>query len=339
MSSGLKPQLRVKWITKDPTSAFEHDWIQYLLGGCHIESSEAEIAEDFRPTLIICHSLDDARPLVKALIDNCIRFGVVLLSDEWLRQEVGPAPHRWLNSQFCVFVFRNYYHPKQASSSKVATFGLGFKAGFRHSKVPIHNRPLVWSFAGTLHGHRMSAVNAFKGITPCQVFPTPFFNSPQGLATHRYSSLLADSKFALCPPGHVNNDTFRLYEALEAGSIPVVLRSDLLYWYWPSYWHGVFGSRPPFVIGRSWNECARQVRQLLDDQLALQEKQKSCLRFWERSKCLWANTLRHGCEMLLDPEQEFKKIPAPLLLAVPRRILLRRRLAAWKRGLAALLSR
>jgi hypothetical protein len=48
------------------------------------------------------------------------------------------------------------------------------------------------------------------------------FNDPQGLSTKSYAELLNQTKFALCPRGNFSVDTFRFYEALEAGTIPIV---------------------------------------------------------------------------------------------------------------------
>lgn len=43
----------------------------------------------------------------------------------------------------------------------------------------------------------------------------------------------------LCPVGHYNLDTFRVYEALEAGAVPVVLSTSQDQDY--GYFEGLFG--------------------------------------------------------------------------------------------------
>ena len=45
---------------------------------------------------------------------------------------------------------------------------------------------------------------------------------PQPLPIDEYSKLLGDAVFALCPRGNQSLDCYRLYEALEAGCIPIV---------------------------------------------------------------------------------------------------------------------
>lgn len=53
----------------------------------------------------------------------------------------------------------------------------------------------------------------------------PIWSEAAGLDAAGWQTLLLDSKFTLCPGGH-NAETFRLWEALEAGSIPIVSKLD-----------------------------------------------------------------------------------------------------------------
>ncbi|CAM9342394.1 unnamed protein product [Sphacelaria rigidula] len=65
---------------------------------------------------------------------------------------------------------------------------------------------------------------------------------------NEYQKLLLNSTFTICPGGH-NPESHRMFEALEAGSIPIVSRQDFLY---PSF-------KPPFPCGEgqaSWNTVA-----------------------------------------------------------------------------------
>ena len=85
------------------------------------------------------------------------------------------------------------------------------------------------------HAHKLSGQFHFtKGFT-------------QGVAPDKYAGLMARAKVVPCPPGAVSPDSFRLYEALEAGCVPVV---DA---YSPSiqrddYWTWHFDEEPPFPV-------------------------------------------------------------------------------------------
>ncbi len=64
------------------------------------------------------------------------------------------------------------------------------------------------------HDHLNSSSAALQALVPHQVDTTSHFDAPDGLSTSSYRDTLLASKFVLAPLGHVNLDTFRLYEAL-----------------------------------------------------------------------------------------------------------------------------
>jgi len=71
----------------------------------------------------------------------------------------------------------------------------------------------------------------------------PWLTGPQSPQTshHRFATVLQRSKFVLCPRGH-GPSSFRLYEALSAGRVPVVISDGWL--------------APP---GVAWNGCTVRV--------------------------------------------------------------------------------
>lgn len=75
----------------------------------------------------------------------------------------------------------------------------------------------------------------------------------QGLTNEVYFSKLSTTKLAPCPSGPVSVDSFRLYEALEAGVVPVAdgktPNGDMR-----EHWSMVFGENPPFPIVDEWSE-------------------------------------------------------------------------------------
>ncbi|CAB9496815.1 UDP-D-xylose:ribitol-5-phosphate beta1,4-xylosyltransferase [Seminavis robusta] len=102
------------------------------------------------------------------------------------------------------------------------------------------------------------------------------------LNTDSYMQVLLDSTFTLAPSGH-NPECFRLYEAIEAGSIPVFVRDDdydnqnckqSLHW-----WFDVEPKAPIVVLQNSWEEMYPTVQKLLQDPAALDEQQAR-LRVW-----------------------------------------------------------
>ena len=104
-------------------------------------------------------------------------------------------------------------------------------------------------------------------------------NTPQ-LHTSEYMKILLDSVFTLSPAGH-NPECYRLYESVEAGSIPIMLRDDM-------HAHGSGGKckgslyewfDAPIVVLDSWDELYPRVRELMADLQALDMMQIK-LRLW-----------------------------------------------------------
>lgn len=102
------------------------------------------------------------------------------------------------------------------------------------------------------------------------------------LNPHSYTEVLLDSVFTLAPAGH-NPECYRMYEAVEAGSIPVFVKDDLyiteqnmahpcreaLY-----HWYDA-----PILVLDSWDELYPSVESLMNDLAALDEIQTK-LTIW-----------------------------------------------------------
>jgi len=75
---------------------------------------------------------------------------------------------------------------------------------------------------------------------------------------------MADTKVVPCPSGGDCPDTFRLYEALEAGCVPVVdshASRNLV----PGFWDFLFPGGFPFPVVDTWAEFPDVLGELLED--------------------------------------------------------------------------
>lgn len=77
----------------------------------------------------------------------------------------------------------------------------------------------------------------------------------QGLPYEEYIQLMCRSKVIPCPEGYVSPDSFRLYEALEAGCIPIVRNK--------AFWTRLFGE-VPFPIIDDWSELPDLIKHMKD---------------------------------------------------------------------------
>lgn len=108
-------------------------------------------------------------------------------------------------------------------------------------------------------------------------------NSPKNdhLDTDHYIQAALDSIFTLSPAGH-NPECYRMYEAAEAGSIPVFIRDDLYITEDQphpcrnalSHWHDA-----PILVLESWDDLYPTMEKVLEDPAALDEMQTK-FRVW-----------------------------------------------------------
>ena len=278
-------EVRIQWLTSDE-SLFELDWLRYLFSDVQdhidIEYDYRKIKTDSN-TVLICNHAVPYRPVLDALRQNGKKYAIVFLSDENLID-----PCEWLHDPNCVGCLRNYVHPNFLTNPKVKVFGLGYKRDFTKFLDPEKTeRNLRWSFAGTLHGDRKEAIDLFKQEVPHKIHACSGFGASDGLRTQEYVEMLQDSTFALCPLGQDSADSFRLYEALEAGCIPITLKNSEQFKLHPSYWHGVFRGENslPFILNETWESCLGQVEELSEAEIQYLKGKNN--KNWEKWKLKW----------------------------------------------------
>ncbi len=101
--------------------------------------------------------------------------------------------------------------------------------------------------------NRAAVLSTFKDFLPNKLSYTAGWCGEGSLGPEEYRTILAMSIFAPCPPGNYNQETFRLYEALEAGTIPIVLRSTNAQPY--DYWKCIFGTEDSIIIVENWEDA------------------------------------------------------------------------------------
>lgn len=107
-----------------------------------------------------------------------------------------------------------------------------------------------WFGGQVNHPSRAELVRVLETMPAAKATPTPGFL--QGLPRERYLDALATTRFAPAPAGPGTPDSFRFYEAIEAGCVPVV-EDTCPGWAEPGYWHLVYGDEElpfPVLAGR-----------------------------------------------------------------------------------------
>lgn len=264
----------------DRAIAWEEDWLHELLAEFDVASINDGKYEKFIDNSIVIissvHNFAGHKEYFKKLREMNYTCGVILLSDE----RYGASTDFYND---VAFVLRNYWHKKFSSYNNVYTFPLGYKTGFWRSysrDIPnASQRKYVWSFAGQINKKptRQAMINALKQVPNFYVHETFAWADPSSLPVDKYQGLLLDTVFAPCPVGWWNLDSFRVYEALECGCIPIVEKQPIDYF-------ALYYGPHPFLTVDSWDQAPILMNELISNPSLLEERRAACTQWWLKYK-------------------------------------------------------
>ena len=131
-------------------------------------------------------------------------------------------------------------------------------------------KDLDWFFSGQVnHDSRMNVARVLRGLEGGKLVETGGFS--QGLEHKEYYDLMSRAKVVPSPGGAHSPDSFRLYEALEAGAIPI---ADT-----PDFWKMLFGGYP-FPAPQDWTTLKELIGNLKDRP----EERGRVFAWWLRKK-------------------------------------------------------
>lgn len=272
----------------------EEDWIRWLLNGCVTdETRDLEMANIVGDAIHVVSGNITPLKTLAPYFSECRASGRPLIlfqvSDEWLAGPYG-------NYKFFDAVFRNY-QSALAEGEGIHTIPLGYPNGMQGPQGqvrPATQRALTWFFAGQIKSSRAEMLRHLSSIKNHRIVDTA---SGQGgaLGQTEYKQALEDTVFQPCPMGNVMVETWRLYEALEWGAIPIVERrrhSD--------YYRRLLGENPiPAVC--QWGEAAELMNDLLNDPSNLGCLQTEILVWWKDKK---EKVRRNVREALCSPSRQ-----------------------------------
>ena len=250
---------------------------------------EAELLEN--PIFIVQRPYTDLYiPLFEKYEAAGKPFYVLHLSDEYCQDTIS-----WYRFASCKGVVRTYMREFDDSvKEKVCVIPLGYN---RRANEPIFNalkstpslpfRELNWSFRGTRWMDREAKLAPLKSLSGDHV--CVFYNDwkdPFQATREQYIGELMNSKFVACPGG-MNPETFRLYEALEAGAIPLYVRQegDAL------YFKKLTETIPIHSID-SWDHAPLVVKYFLDNGDKMEAYRKALLVGWGQTKELMSKSVK-----------------------------------------------
>ena len=236
------PMLLLHMGGTQPSSLLETEWWEEVFGRRGVwlpaeallaaaPSALASLPKD-QPLVVVYQ----AGQAVGALLDEVARAGRTALllhaSDEAARDDLAPYSHIAVSH-----VVRNYFRPDAETAAggaaRLTLLPLGYAkgrgGGGGGGPTPTFaERPHVWSFAGSLDREgRAQAIASLQTATPYALATKSTWGAPPQQEAAEYTSTLRGSKFVPSFRGWVSGESFRLYEALEQGALPVYVEVDL----------------------------------------------------------------------------------------------------------------
>lgn len=143
-----------------------------------------------------------------------------------------------------------------------------------------------WFFAGQVnHERRIQCKQELRYLIDSGQCPNGTMVQSNGFGDEKmiykdYLTMMGKTKIVLCPSGIESPDNFRVYEALEAGCVPIVDQFSTNF-KTPGFWKYILGDDIPFPIVDYWDALPKLMPELLRNYPELSVK---CFAWWQIKK-------------------------------------------------------
>jgi GR25 family glycosyltransferase involved in LPS biosynthesis len=279
----------------DFSQVYESRWLFTLLGDIKAVTIDCVDLSSAIPTdcpifILQRPHIMEATTLLFQWNNAGAKFKILHISDEMPDSEKDPLFVYELPN--CISILRTYIRDDfpQGTESKVHVIPLGYRwSALNSSQNPIFRTPKIpfrenhWCFFGTDWNNRSEHLKPLldaKLLKSCKFFKD--WNDPSVLSREEYIYEMLNSIFVPCPGG-VNSDTFRFYEALEAGCIPLVVKTEE-----NADWFKWVSDYIPLIANDSWEDALRIMMTLLSNPKRLEIYREQILNGW----WYWAKDLK-----------------------------------------------
>uniref|UniRef100_A0A6C0DPY4 Uncharacterized protein n=1 Tax=viral metagenome TaxID=1070528 RepID=A0A6C0DPY4_9ZZZZ len=264
---------------------YEFHWFKQIFGenaglSLEIDRIPDEVIPDDTPIVVVQRPyVEKTRSVLEGWAAKNKTFFVLHISDEFGQDLID-----FYNWPACLGVIRNYVRKDLVESSKVCVIPLGFHWAIPNGEPDIHTprppfREYAWSFVGTRWKSREEKLQHFLKLSlKNNWFFTDEWNSSEMRGKEETLSILLNSWWVPCPMG-MHAETFRFYEALEAGAMPILVKEPGMdeYLEYLSRWF-------PLLVATNWAHAAEVVQKFKESPKMYEEYRTNILRSWESLK-------------------------------------------------------
>jgi len=180
----------------------------------------------------------------------------------------------------CNYIWRPFCASKYFNNAKVKCIPIGYKSGASYKKKD--KRKYKWAFTGTPHkSSRHDLLFQFANIEPFFCHKTEKFDR-KNISVDEMNDVLSSTEFIPCPYGFFHPETYRVFEALECGCIPIV---ESAY----NYFDRLFPNNP-FIKINKWKEAKTILEGWNKDQI--KKKSEECIAWWNKEKSDLQNSIK-----------------------------------------------
>ncbi|MFN7055674.1 hypothetical protein [Hyphomonas sp.] len=254
-----------------PAMPVEADWVQHVLSPLRIRllPKGAEIpvypGAIYLFASVLRMNLD---PAFLARVRQAGGCGLIHIGDEYYRGDF--AAYAAFDFVFRMMPFEGVESPG------VFPLPLGVTSDFGpECRTPPGARELSWMFAGDWKADRHVMARAFRDVPGGLLSLPKSYKGEAGISRAEYKAAMSNAVFAPCPSGNVCIETFRPYEALHLGAIPLIPKRRL------SDPYGLLLGPHPLPSFEDWRGAAKFVAEMWATPAALDRLQAECLEWWD----------------------------------------------------------
>lgn len=272
--------MKLFWNTNNLASTFwgnyhqknSKNWIYELLENVKFdEINDLRKIESKEKIIIVDSEVPNKQNFYSNIFQNFNNLYLIHLGDEGGREY-----NEAFYSNF-KHIFRTFHLNKFSNNKKITSIPIGYKSGLIKNKLNISKKKYLWSFMGTIHGaSRFDLIHQNQDIKPNFINITKNFGGDNTLNSDDYYNILNQCTFSLVPHGYLHPETYRLYESLECGSIPIIEN--------PYNFFDKFLKNHPFYSISVWSEAKEKIENLVKDQNKLNEVADKTQEWWVNYK-------------------------------------------------------
>ena len=249
-----------------------YPWILNLLSKLEIEIiNDTQNLDENESLIIVDHMISTKESFYFDLSNKVKKIFLIHLGDE------GGAEKKDLVYSLCEHIWRTFSLPMFKNFKNVTSIPIGYKCDPIKDNINILKRNYKWSFLGTTHGSsRYDLLNKHKNIMPNFINLTEDFSGKRSMDTNDYYKILNNSIFAPIPHGYFHPETYRLYEALEAGCIPIIEN--------PFQFFDNFLPNNPLLSVNSWEDSSTIIKKYLENKKDIEILRNKINDWWTQHK-------------------------------------------------------